>query len=79
MIEQMENFFEQEYRRTQLYLLAEREERFHSSKSEVVWNAVQRCLGVFEFVDIQTGEYSKIEPIYEFYKEKLVKLLDERE
>lgn len=79
MIEKMTKFFEDEYNRTRSYVLSKHRESFPISKSEVVWNTIYRCLGVFEFVELETGEFSKIEPIYEFYKEKLIKLLDEQE
>ena len=78
MIEKMEKFFEYEYNRTRPWVL-NKDGKFQVSPSEAVWNAVYRCMGVAEFVYNETGEYSKIESVYEFYKEKLIKLLDERE
>ena len=78
MIEKMEKFFEYEYNRTRPWVL-NKDGKFQVSPSEAVWNAVYRCMGIAEFVYGETGEFSKIEPIYEFYKEKLIKLLDERE
>jgi hypothetical protein len=79
MIEKMTKFFENEYNRTRLYVLSEDKESFPIPKSEVVWNTIHRCFGVSQFVAIETVEYSKIEPIYEFYREKLINLLDEIE
>lgn len=78
MIEKMEKFFEYEYNRTRPWVL-NKDGKFQVTPSEAVWSAVDRCMGVAEFVYNETGEYSKIEPIYEFYKEKLIKLLDEQE
>lgn len=78
MIEKMEKFFEYEYNRTRPWVLNEGG-RFQITPSEAVWSAVDRCMGVAEFVYNETGDYGRIEAIYEFYKEKLVKLLDERE
>lgn len=78
MIKKMEKFFEYEYNRTRHWVL-NKGGKFQVPPSEAVWNAIDRCMGVAEFVYNEIGEYGKIESIYEFYKEKLIKLLDERE
>lgn len=79
MIKKMEKFFEYEYNRTRPWVLNRDGRKFQVTPSEVVWSAVDRCMGVAEFVYNETGDFSKIEAIYEFYKEKLIKLLDELE
>ena len=48
------------------------------NRSECVWNAIQRCLGIAEFVQTCPNglKYEEIEPLYEKVKVELESLLE---
>ena len=43
-------------------------------RSDISWYCMQRCLGACQFANQLGGDFSIIEPIFEFYKEKIEKL-----
>ena len=73
ILEKVENFFQSEYEETKSLL--ERKPYWISSEKEVVFNSIQRCLGVTQFVQCLNVSY-EILNIYDEYREKLEKLLD---
>lgn len=74
MKEKVEKYFETEYNQTAGYL------RNHEcgiiEKSEIVWYALQRCLGVAQFTQDLGVPYEFLEPLYYAYREKLQELID---
>ena len=70
----MEKFFEQEYKET--VDLLERKPNWLGSRKEVVFNSLQRCLGVAQFVQTIGVSYSDVN-IYDTYREKFYELLKE--
>ena len=73
ILEKVENFFQSEYEETKSLL--ERKPYWISSEKEVVFNSIQRCLGVTQFVQCLDVPYENLN-IYDEYREKLEKLLD---
>lgn len=73
ILERVENFFQSEYEETKNLL--ERKPYWISSEKEVVFNSIQRCLGVTQFVQCLNVPYESLN-IYDEYREKLEKLLD---
>ena len=43
-------------------------------RSNIAWYCMQRCLGACQFANHLGGDFSIIEPMFEFYKEKIEKL-----
>ena len=43
-------------------------------RSNIAWYCMQRCLGACQFANQLGGDFSIIEPKFEFYKEKIEKL-----
>lgn len=73
ILEKVENFFQSEYEETKSLL--ERKPYWISNEKEVVFNSIQRCLGVTQFVQCLDVPYENLN-IYDEYREKLEKLLD---
>jgi len=70
MLEKVRNYFESELRRAE-----EDIKRPWADKGEVVWYAIQRCLGVADFATYLGVSYTDVVPLFEEYREKLNKLL----
>ena len=45
-----------------------------TKREDMAWYCVQRCLGAAQFANQLGGDFSIIEPMFEFYKEKIEKL-----
>ena len=73
ILEKVENFLQSEYEETKDLL--ERKPSWVSSEKEVVFNSLQRCLGVTQFVQCLDVPYENLN-IYDEYREKFYKLLD---
>ena len=73
MLEQVKEFFDREYKETKELL--ERKPSWCKPK-EVVFNSIQRCLGVAQFVQGAGVKYEDLN-CYEEVKEKLESLLRE--
>ena len=73
ILKKVENFFQSEYEDTKSLL--ERKPYWISSEKEVVFNSIQRCLGVTQFVQSLNVPYEELQ-VYDEYREKLEKLLD---
>ena len=73
ILEKVENFFQSEYEETKDLL--ERKPSWVMSKKEVIFNSLQRCLGVTQFVQCLDVPYENLN-IYDEYREKFYKLLD---
>ena len=43
-------------------------------RSNIAWYCMQRCLGACQFSNQLGGDFSIIEPMFEFYKEKIEKI-----
>lgn len=71
----MMDYFKSEYNSTKIFL--EKRTSWANSQ-EVVYNAMQRCLGAAMFVQRldETLSYDEIEQTYNFYKEQFEKLLE---
>lgn len=72
IVQEMNNYFEKEYQETKALL--ENKPNWVTSEKEVVYNAIQRCLGVSMFIQRLGVTYQKT--LYEYYQEKLQELLD---
>lgn len=70
--EQMEKYFEREYKETKDLL--ERKPSWVCNEKEVVFNSIQRCLGVVQFVQYIGVSYEDTNS-YDYYREKLENLL----
>ena len=73
ILEKVENFFQSEYEETKDLL--ERKPSWVMSEKEVIFNSLQRCLGVTQFVQCLNVPYENLN-IYDEYREKFYKLLD---
>lgn len=76
VLEKVKTFYESEYKDTQNAL--ERKSFWcHSDedKRQLVFNSIQRCLGVAQFVQSLGVSYEEL-TVYEEYRDKLKKLLD---
>ena len=73
ILEKVENFFQSEYEETKDLL--ERKPSWVMSEKEVIFNSLQRCLGVTQFVQCLDVPYDNLN-IYDEYREKFYKLLD---
>lgn len=73
MLEQVKKFFNQEYEDTKQLL--ERKPSWCKPR-EAVYNSIQRCLGVAQFVQYVGVEYEDLS-CYEEVREKLESLLKE--
>lgn len=71
IIKELEACFETELRYTKVGL--EKETDPHR-RSEIAWYCVQRCLGAAQFANQLGGDFSIIEPMFEFFKEKVMKM-----
>ena len=71
MLKKIRDFYEREYKVTKQEVARK---SLFSERSEVVWGAIQRNLGVAAFH--MEGSYNdEIEELYNEYKEKLLELL----
>ena len=43
-------------------------------RGNMAWYCVQRCLGAAQFANQMGGDFSIIEPMFEYYKEKIERL-----
>ena len=71
----MMDYFKSEYNSTKTFL----EKRTSwANPQEVIYNAIQRCLGAAMFVQRldETLSYDEIEQTYNFYKEQFEKILE---
>lgn len=76
MIEKITEFFEMEIRQTERWLKSEWC-RTPKERTDSVWYATQRCLGVAQFVQTACDvTFEEVEPLYEATREKLEKLLE---
>ena len=76
MIEKITEFFEMEVRQTERWLGSEWC-KTPKEKSDSVWYATQRCLGVAQFVQTACDvAFEDIEPLYEATRKKLENLLE---
>lgn len=73
MINTVKEFFDSEYRDT--VRLLENKPSWVTSEKEVVFNSIQRCLGVAQFVQLVGVKYEDLE-FYDEFREKMMKLLD---
>ena len=73
IIKELEACFETELRYTKVGL--EKETDPHR-RSEIAWYCVQRCLGAAQFANQLGGDFSIIEPMFEFFKEKVMKMVN---
>lgn len=71
IIKELEAYFETELRYTKVGLEKETDPK---RRSEIGWYCVQRCLGAAQFANQMGGDFSIIEPMFEFLKERVVKL-----
>lgn len=74
---EINNYFEKEYQETKAFL--ENKPYWITSKKEekqVVYNAIQRCLGALMFAQQFGVTYQEESLSYEYYQEKLQGLLD---
>lgn len=70
MLEKVKEYFESEIRQAEADI-----KRPWITKSEAVWYAVQRCLGVADFATHLGVPYTDVVPLFEEYKQKLEELL----
>jgi hypothetical protein len=70
MLEKVRDYFENELRQAEADIT-----RPWITKTEAVWYAVQRCLGVADFVTRLGVSYTDVVPLFEEYREKLNELL----
>lgn len=76
MLEKIREFYESELRGVERYIKSEWC-KTDKEKSDSVWYALQRCLGVAQFTQVACDvSFEDIEPLYEEFKEKFEKLLD---
>lgn len=71
IIKELEACFETELRYTKVGLEKETDPQ---RRSEIAWYCVQRCLGAAQFANQLGGDFSIIEPMFEFFKEKVMKM-----
>ena len=45
-------------------------------RNDMGWYCVQRCLGAAQFANQMGGDFGIIEPMFEYYKEKIYKLAE---
>lgn len=71
----MMDYFKSEYKDAERVI---KEKVRWAKPREVVYNAIQRCLGAAMFVQRfdETLSYDEVEQAYNFYKEQLEKLLE---
>ena len=71
----MMDYFKSEYKDAERVI---KEKASWANPREVVYNAIQRCLGAAMFIQRldETLSYDEVEQIYNFYKEQLEKLLE---
>ena len=43
-------------------------------RNDIAWYCVQRCLGAAQFANQMGGDFGIIEPMFEYYKEKVMKM-----
>lgn len=75
MLEKVKEFFEQEYKDTER-LLTREDRPFWAEPKECVDKAIQRCLGVAQFVQYCDVKYEDL-GCYEEIRERFEKLLEE--
>ncbi len=74
MLEKVKECFESEVRQAEIAT-----ERPWADISEIVWYAIQRCLGVANFViEYCDIPFEMVDPLFEEYKQRLEKLLTKR-
>ena len=71
----MMDYFKSEYKDAERVI---KEKVSWANPQEVVYNAIQRCLGAAMFVQRldETLSYDEVEQTYNFYKEQFEKLLE---
>lgn len=71
IIKELEACFETELHYTKVGLEREADPQ---RRNEIAWYCVQRCLGAAQFANRLGGDFSIIEPMFEFFKEKVMKM-----
>lgn len=72
----VKEFFDREYEETKELL--EKNPWWIESGEKSVWYAIQRCLGVAQFVQLLGADFTEVDTIYLEFREKFDKLLEER-
>ena len=75
MIEKIKKFYESEYNSTVNWINSKYCNN-RKDKAAAVNNVLQRCLGVAFFVQSLEVSFKEIDPLYEEYRIKFYKLLD---
>lgn len=75
MIDKVKKFYESEYKSTIQWLSSEYCKTPKDKKNSIN-NAIQRCLAVAFFVQELDVPFKEIDPLYEEYRTKFYKLLD---
>lgn len=70
-IKELEAYFETELRYTKAGLDKETDPK---RRNEISWYCVQRCLGAAQFANQLGGDFSIIEPMFEYVKERVMKI-----
>ena len=71
IVEELEAYFETEM----FYLKAGLDkETDPTQRNKIGWYCLQRCLGACQFANQLGADFSIVEPMFEFYKEKIEKL-----
>lgn len=72
MVEKIREYYELEYSQTKRAL-----DNSWCEPKDAIWYALQRCLGVAQFVQTACDvSFEVVEPLYEEFREKFEKLLD---
>lgn len=71
IVEELESYFE-----TEMYYLKAglEKETDPTQRNKMGWYCMQRCLGACQFANQLGADFSIVEPMFEFYKEKIEKL-----
>lgn len=71
IIKELESYFE-----TEMYYLKTGldKETDPIQRNKMGWYCMQRCLGACQLANQLGGDFSIVEPMFEFYKEKIEKL-----
>lgn len=71
IIEELEAYYETEM----YYLKAGLEKETDSTqRNKIAWYCMQRCLGASQFANQLGADFSIVEPMFEYYKEKIEKM-----
>lgn len=71
IIKELEAYFETELRYAKVGLDKESDPK---RRNEIGWYCVQRCMGAAQFANQIGGDFSIIEPMFEYFKEKVMKM-----